>query len=567
MNLILKRCVCLLLTLALLSGLTQPGLAASSADFSDVPEDSWYTEAVRYTVERGMLRGVAEGLFGPKRAMDRAMLVTVLWRMAGAPASAGELPFKDLSEDGYYLDALRWAVSNHLTAGVDATHFGPHRKVTREQLAAMLYRYAALLGRAESGQVNLKTYPDGGNASAYARDPLRWAISNRLLQGALSEGINYLRPRKDTTRAEAAVILMGFHRHMVLGEPQAPARPPQEAPQPKSKLTLWIEGEKAENCPVWDGTAYCSLRELARIGAGSLAEGGNLWLQAWGSSIYLQENGAALLLKGRKQALSNPTRLWEGSWYVPAELLQRLGMDKLEDPENLQSFFMRLPRHEQVPTGRKLVILRYHCVSDDIWGSEGLFMSPEKVEAQISAMEELGCSFLTFEDLPQLDQYEKPVLLTFDDGYRDNYTELFPILKRHNAKATIFMVTRLIGSGKYLTEAQIREMDASGLVSFQSHTVSHADMSALSEEEQRYQLSESRLAIARLTGKIPFALSYPKAKASAEALALVSEYYLYSVLRDGFPYETGTDPYRIPRFVMPRDLTMETFLTYFDCFT
>ena len=166
MNLILKRCVCLLLTLALLSGLTQPGLAASSADFSDVPEDSWYTEAVRYTVEHGMLRGVAEGLFGPKRAMDRAMLVTVLWRMSGAPTSAGELPFKDLSEDGYYLDALRWAVSNHLTAGVDATHFGPHRKVTREQLAAMLYRYAALLGRAESGQVNLKTYPDGGNASA-----------------------------------------------------------------------------------------------------------------------------------------------------------------------------------------------------------------------------------------------------------------------------------------------------------------------------------------------------------------------------------------------------------------
>ena len=140
------------------------------------------------------------------------------------------------------------------------------------------------------------------------------------------------------------------------------------------------------------------------------------------------------------------------------------------------------------------------------------------------------------------------------------------ILNRHNAKATIFMVTRLIGSGKYLTEAQIREMDASGLVSFQSHTVSHADMSALSEEEQRYQLSGSRLAIARLTGKIPFALSYPKAKASEEALRLVSEYYLYSVFRDGAPYETGTDPYRIPRFAMPRSLTMETFLTYFDCF-
>ena len=114
MNLFLKRCVCLLLTLALLSGLTQPGLAASVAGFSDVPEDSWYTEAVRYTVEHGMLRGVAEGLFGPKRAMDRAMLVTVLWRMAGAPASAAELPFKDLSEDGSLPDSpVRHAQRSH----------------------------------------------------------------------------------------------------------------------------------------------------------------------------------------------------------------------------------------------------------------------------------------------------------------------------------------------------------------------------------------------------------------------------------------------------------------------
>ena len=240
--------------------------------------------------------------------------------------------------------------------------------------------------------------------------------------------------------------------------------------------------------------------------------------------------------------------------------------DMLDDPERQQCYFSHIPHSAAIPTGSSVVLLRYHCVSDEIWGVKDLFMSPEKLEAQIELMEELGCSFLNFEDLDRIDQYEKPVFLTFDDGYDDNYTELYPILKRHNAKATIFVITGMIGNPYHMTEEMMREMDASGLVSFQSHTVSHANMNIASPEEREYEASESKLTLARLLGRIPFALSFPKARANAEAMACVARYYDYVVIADGEPWVTGSDPLRIPRFAMPRDITMETFRGYFDCF-
>lgn len=350
-------------------------------------------------------------------------------------------------------------------------------------------------------------------------------------------------------------------------EPTAEAEFPEEAPEPKDTVTLLVQGTAIPDSPVWDGTAYCALDRLAELAGSGLTEGDRLSFDAWGCQVSLGRRNGSLSVNGEPVSPEATCRYWKDAWYVPAEpLLTACGMRCLPDPEEDQIFFTRVPLYEQVPTGRDVVVLRYHCVSDDIWGGESLFMSPEKLEEQICAMEEMGCSFLTFEDLPQLDRYEKPVLLTFDDGYGDNYDELFPILRRHNAKATVFVITAMIGTPHHLTPEQIREMDASGLVSIQSHTVSHENLSALTEEEQEYQLSASRLALARVTGKIPFALSYPRAKASAEVLGRAAAYYDYCVLRNGFPYETGTDPYEIPRFAMPRDIDMDAFLSYFECF-
>ena len=341
---------------------------------------------------------------------------------------------------------------------------------------------------------------------------------------------------------------------------------PAEASAPEARAGLWLEGELVEDCPVWDGESFFSLSDLARQSGGSLRDVFVPRLKLWGRTVEFSTKEAAVQVNGQKVELPTPCRYWQGEWYAPEALLPYIGMEQLADPERGRCWYSHVPTPALVPAGREIVILRLHCVSDDIWGEEGLFMSPAKLEEQITAMEQMGCSFLSFEDLDRIDEYEKPVFLTFDDGYMDNYTELYPILQRHKAKATIFLITGLIGRKYYLTEEMIREMNASGLVSFQSHTVHHADMNAASPEEREYEASESQLAIARITDKVPFALSFPRARANDDAMKTVARWYRYVVIADGEPWVTCSDPLHIPRFAMPRDIDMETFLGYFACF-
>ena len=345
-------------------------------------------------------------------------------------------------------------------------------------------------------------------------------------------------------------------------EPEEPEPPgPEEAPEPEDTLTLFVDGVRLEDCPVWEGAAYCPLEAVAEIGGGTF-DPGSLLLDVWGTALMLAPDSADEAFSA--EAL---LRYRDGTWYAPAgALMAELGLNELQDPEAQQIYYTHLPASAAIPAGRAVVVLRMHCVSDDVWGQEDLFLSPDKLEAQISLLEEMGCSFLTFEDLPELDRYEKPVLLTFDDGYRDNYLELYPMLQQHQIKATIFVATGLIGREKFLTEDMIREMDASGLVSFQSHTVSHRDVDTLTSEEQIDEFSRSQLDLARITGKIPFALSFPEAHVTAEATLNASRFYSYIVVRDGFAYQTGTDPLKIPRFGIPREMTIEAFRSCFSCF-
>ena len=342
-------------------------------------------------------------------------------------------------------------------------------------------------------------------------------------------------------------------------------RPP-EAPTPEGSNELWLDGKLERDCPVWNGETYFSLNALARQGGGRLRDIFIPRLELWGRSVRFSSDKAEAQVDGVSVPLPAACRYWRGQWYAPEALLPYIGMQQLKDSERGRCLYSHVPDPAHIPTGRDVVILRLHCVSDDIWGEKGLFMSPAKLEAQISEMERMGCSFLTFEDLDRIDKYKKPVFLTFDDGYMDNYTELFPILQRHQAKATIFLISGHIGWKYYLTEDMIREMDDSGLVSFQSHTVNHADMNAACPETREYEAAESQLAISRLTDKVPFVLSFPRARANDDAMETVSRYYRYVVIADGKSWVTGTDPLHIPRFAMPRDIEMDTFRSYFDCY-
>ena len=206
----------------------------------------------------------------------------------------------------------------------------------------------------------------------------------------------------------------------------------------------------------------------------------------------------------------------------------------------------------------------YHAVSDDIWGIPELFVSPSSLEKQLQALTEGGYTAITFEDLDHIDEIEKPVMLTFDDGYDDNYTELFPLLQRYNVKATVFVIVNDLGKNHKLTEDQVREMSESGLVSIQSHTMSHGYLDGMYEKQLRYENYDSMIALARITGKQPFVLCYPTGKSSGYSRNITAEYYEYGLCMGGPCWVTGDAPYRIYRYYIPRKTTVETFLQYLE---
>lgn len=143
--------------------------------------------------------------------MTRAMLVTVLWRSAGSP-NEGTNGFTDVPADQWYTQAVAWAAQNGIVNGVGSNKFDPDAKITREQLAAVLYRYAGKVGMDVTARADLKLFPDAGSVSAYATDALSWCVANGIVNGTLEHGTAYLDPQGSATRAQVC------HAHVPLSQ-------------------------------------------------------------------------------------------------------------------------------------------------------------------------------------------------------------------------------------------------------------------------------------------------------------------------------------------------------------
>ena len=556
----------LLLLCLLLSGSFV--FAAEDSDpvsrFRDVPENAWYREAVRCTVEKGYFSGVSDDRFDPAGTMTRGMVAAVLWRIAGSPEPSAAASFPDVDPKRYYAKPVAWAYENGVVSGTSPEAFSPNERITRQQMAAMLCRFAELRGcGVDADPDSLRSFPDQDRISAYAVEPLAWAVHCRLLRGRAKEGISWLNPRESLTRAEAAVMIQRFDENVLEGLP-VQIVPPEEAEDPEDSLTLWINGVEAAESPVWAGEAYVRAATLADALGGTLCIEENIYLELCGHRAFLSQKTAAAIFDGTWTELTVPCRYRAGDWYVPALLLPELwDFQTLSDEECHQIFYSKTVRNAEVPAGKRVVILRYHCVTDDIWGTdEEGFISPAVLEEQIVKMKELGCTFLTFEDLDRVDEYELPVLLTFDDGYRDNYTDLFPILQRQNVKATVFMITKYINTSRSLTAEQLRELSDSGLVSIQSHSRNHKDLTTFTEEELRADFETSRLALARITGKIPFVLCYPRGMYNEFVESVAADTYEFGILANTAAYLTGTDPYAVSRFGIHRSTTEEEWKAF-----
>ena len=242
---------------------------------------------------------------------------------------------------------------------------------------------------------------------------------------------------------------------------------------------------------------------------------------------------------------------------IPEGILQE--RDAIERARAVIDAWVRFPT--RVP------IFMYHTSSEEYPGGlSELFVRPSVFEQQIIHLVENGYTFVTFDDWDSLHNVERPVFITFDDGYEANYTEIFPILQRHNARITIFLTLSNVRRGG-LTEEMIQRMSDSGLVKFESHTLTHRNLTTISHDEAslRRELGESRTRIEELTGKEVVAIAYPYGRFNARVAEVAGEYYRFGLSTAfGWHYTRVHCYFEMRRLRVNRSTSLNRFIEMLD---
>ena len=322
---------------------------------------------------------------------------------------------------------------------------------------------------------------------------------------------------------------------------------PEDAPEPESEPVLLPSGPDILLFGVWSPTLQAADGTLL-VPAAQFADGGHLFLQESEDAAVLCRMGERLRL-----AADGTQALWQDGelWIDGVRAAERFGLLTGETEDGVL-YFAR-PQNTESPTPNVNVpILMYHAVGDETWGFSDLFVRPSELENHLQYLADNGYETIFFDDLSHLEDYEKPVILTFDDGYDDNYTELYPLLQKYQAKATIFVIPRDLGKAHKMTAEQIQELAQSGLVSIQSHTWSHGNLSCMDEATLISEMTRSRDAITALTGEVPSVVCYPEGKYSDLSIAVARRYYQYGLLMNGYTWNTSDDPFYVTRMYIPR---------------
>lgn len=185
---------------------TATGTPPMPSVFTDVPADAWYLDAVNYVTEQGLFTGITPTTFEPETTMSRAMLVTVLHRIARLPQTSAVNPFRDVADNEWYTPGVLWASQAGIVNGTTDTTFEPYSGVTREQIAVLLYRYSAYYGCDVSARAPLTGFSDCQRVSDFAQEGLSWAVAEGLMVG--SDG--RLDPTGSASRAEVATLLQRY---------------------------------------------------------------------------------------------------------------------------------------------------------------------------------------------------------------------------------------------------------------------------------------------------------------------------------------------------------------------
>lgn len=214
---LLKRLSLFLLVAVLLVTMIPSAFAANS--FTDVRSTDWFSDAVSYVQECGLMSGTSATHFSPNEPTTRAMLVTILYRAAGQPETTGQSSFADVLARDYFANAVAWASENNIVTGYSRTRFGSNDPVSREQIATLLWRYA---GSPSAGSA--QNFSDRNQISDYAADAVNWARANGIVNGRPG---NRFAPKANATRAEVATILRNFLSQ----------QPNTDTPEPPSQTT------------------------------------------------------------------------------------------------------------------------------------------------------------------------------------------------------------------------------------------------------------------------------------------------------------------------------------------
>lgn len=347
---------------------------------------------------------------------------------------------------------------------------------------------------------------------------------------------------------------------------EAPVSLPEPEAVPEWEVfpgtAIILDGHRLPSGSLWiNGAPYLRLDELVEaLDAEHVYYRSFRWQE---TIITLKPDSRQVMFLEEKRSdfLAAPVLMANDRLYVPLELCQMLGMGFYEDEQQNLLYITPGAGSYAIPEGYPVPTLMYHAVSDDMWGFPELFVSPAELEAQLQYLTENGFTTIHFSDLRVIDRIENPVLLTFDDGYLDNYTELFPLLQKYNCKATIFVITDSIGTHEhYMTWEQAREMADSGLVSIQSHTATHPDLDWRTREQQQEELTRSYEAIFEHLDREPYVLCYPTGRYNSDTLSLMEDTYRFGLKMAGNDYVTGEDPLQIDRWYVPRGLAPGTFM-------
>ncbi len=227
-----SKFLCCFLVILLLTSFGFTSFADSPvAAYSDVTETAWYYEPVMALSAEGIIQGVGNGKFAPNETVSRAMAVTIIYRIAGCPdASSLENPFTDVPDDKWFTDAVKWAAANEITNGMTETSFAPYAPVTREQLACFVFRYGNLIHARITAPLEYAPY--GVALALYDEDQIspfaKEACSRMIRRGIFTGNHGYLYPHDPCTRAEAVTVLYRFKEGLDKFGTYDPLLPPPE---------------------------------------------------------------------------------------------------------------------------------------------------------------------------------------------------------------------------------------------------------------------------------------------------------------------------------------------------